>query len=127
MSIKKKFTVEPSLLGLGGQAVREITLNIGNGSVGLTGATGPIGPQGPAGSNGAGGPGGTGTVGIGATGATGPSGELGGSLTELTAPNGSVWAITVSNSGVLGTALISGPGDGEDGPVGPGDPNQSFD
>lgn len=88
MSIKRKFTVEPALLGLGGQPVRGITLDIGNNPPGATGQAGTIG----------------------ATGATGATGPTGNPLMQVTSPNGSVWGITVSNNGVLGTTQVSGGG-----------------
>lgn len=80
MSKKKKFTIEPAVLGLQGQPIRELTL--------VTGNSGPL--------NG----------GIGATGATG---SFNGDPLLLTAPNGSVWEIIVDNSGALGTVQISAP------------------
>ena len=46
MSIKRKFTIEPPVLGLNGQPVRAVTLNIGTnppGASGVPGATGPAG------------------------------------------------------------------------------------
>lgn len=70
MSTKRKFTIEPPLLGLAGQSVREVTLNIGSNPPG----------------------------------ATGPAGNPN---MQITSPNGSVWEITVSDEGVLGTIQIS--------------------
>ena len=49
MSIKRKFTIEPPVLGLNGQPVRAVTLNIGTnppGATGVPGATGPAGNPG---------------------------------------------------------------------------------
>ena len=111
MSIKRKFTVEPSLFGLGGQPVREITLNIGNNPPGSTGATGPAG-IGATGATGATGFGATGSTGAGNIGATGPAGNP---QMEVTASNGSVWGITVSINGILGTTQVSGPVAGSSG------------
>lgn len=72
MSIKKKFTVEPPLLGLGGQPVREVTLNIGSNPAGAVGATGPAGNP----------------------------------TMILTAPDGTLYQIVVSNAGVLSTQVV---------------------
>jgi hypothetical protein len=81
MSKERKFTIKPPLLGLNGQPVREVTLNIGTNPPGATGATG-------------------------FGGATGPAGNP---LMQLTSPNGAVWGLTVSNSGVVGTTQVSPP------------------
>lgn len=79
MSIKRKFTIEPPVLGLGGQPVRAVTLDIGTNPPGATGS-------------------------IGVPGATGPAGNPG---LLVTAPNGTVYQIVVDNAGVLSTELVS--------------------
>jgi len=81
MSKERKFTIKPPLLGVNGQPVREVTLNIGTNPPGATGATG-------------------------VSGATGPAGNP---LMQLTSPDGGVWGLTVSNSGVVGTTQVSSP------------------
>jgi len=46
MSKERKFTIKPPVLGINGQPVREVTLNIGTnppGATGFGGATGPAG------------------------------------------------------------------------------------
>jgi len=119
MSKKRRFTVEPALLQGNGAPVREITLNIGDN---LAGATGPIGATGASGIGGA-----TGFIGstgfggsTGLRGSTGPIGATGSSNLQVTAPNGSVWEIVVSNTGVLSTTNISGPPGGGGGGGGGG-------
>ena len=79
MSKERKFTIKPQVLGISGQPVRELTLNIGENPPGATGATGLVGATGPAGNPGL----------------------------EVVAPNGSVWAIVVDNSGNLSTQAVS--------------------
>jgi hypothetical protein len=46
MSKERKFTIKPPLLGLNGQPVREVTLNIGTNPPGATGVGGATGPAG---------------------------------------------------------------------------------
>ena len=79
MSKERKFTIKPPVLGINGQPVREVTLNIGTNPPGATGATGFGGATGPAGN---------------------PN-------MILTAPNGSQWLIVVDNSGNLSTEAVS--------------------
>ena len=77
MSIKRKFTIEPPVLGLNGQPVRAVTLNIGTNPPGATGATGVIGSTGP----------------------TGNPDMI------LLSPNGTPYQIVVSDSGILSTVI----------------------
>ncbi len=78
MSKERKFTIKPPLLGVHGQPVREVTLNIGTNPPGATGFGGSTGPA-------------------------------GNPLMQLTSPDGGVWGLTVSNSGVVGTTQVSLP------------------
>lgn len=77
MSTKRKFTVEPPLLGLNGQPVRAVTLNIGTNPPGATGVPGAVGATGPAGNPGM----------------------------ILQSPNGTFYQIVVSDTGVLSTVI----------------------
>ena len=100
----KRYTVYPKLTSQSGSIVDKIKLNIGDPStlVGPTGATGAIGAIGATGE-------------IGATGFTGSTGPSGNPNMQLTAPNGNVYEIIVSNAGLLSANLISTPPPEEDG------------
>lgn len=78
MSIKRKFTIEPPVLGLNGQPVRAVTLNIGTNPPGATGVPGAVGSTGPAGNP----------------------------AMIITSPNGTVFQIVVDNAGVLSTEVV---------------------
>lgn len=76
------------------------------GPVGLTGAPGMPGPVGPAGSTGAWGP--QGIQGVpGPAGPQGPKGDAG--VPDLTAPDGSTWALAVDVAGALTTVRKTPP------------------
>jgi hypothetical protein len=96
MSKERKFNIRPLLLGANGQPVRELSLSIWDNLLGATGATGVQGT-------------------LGATGATGPNGNP---QMQITSPNGAVWGLTVSNSGVVGTTQVSPPETGSSGASG---------
>ncbi len=46
MSKERKFTIKPPVLGINGQPVREVILNIGTNPPGATGVSGATGPAG---------------------------------------------------------------------------------
>lgn len=79
------------------------------GPAGPEGARGPVGPQGPVGLTGAPGmPGVAGPAGPqGPAGPAGPKGDPG--VPDLTAPDGSTWALAVGNDGALSAVRKSGP------------------
>ena len=85
----KQFTIKPNVLSSNGLSIDKVSLNIGT-------IQGTQGPQGDDGSNGT-------------QGTQGTQGPQGNPQMQLTSPDGTVFQLTVDDSGVLGTTEVNTP------------------